>query len=93
MSYLLFSREEREKKNFVIATIDVSDNFFSVFGLLSSKKREKFPKSPNNLYVMFCAIWYDLYNLKNVKTPIKEAGPIKEACNFAGENTRKVAGF
>ena len=49
-------KREREKKNFVIVTIDVSDNFFSVFGLLSSKKREKFPKSPNNLYVMFCAI-------------------------------------
>ena len=26
----------------------------------------------NRSYVMFCAIWYHLYNLKNVKTPMVE---------------------
>ena len=34
----------------------------------------KLKKNLNNtkLYVMRCAIWYHLYNIKNVKTPMEE---------------------
>ena len=41
--------------------------------------------SNTGLYVMFCAIWYHLYNLKNVKNT--HEGVLLLACNFTKSNT------
>ena len=38
------------------------------------------------IYVMFCAIWYHLYNFKNMKTPMNECYQIEQLIRYVQVN-------